>query len=230
MSKKTEREQPAPETSDQGPGSENAENPTVATPDISILPLAENTESPQPEQSAGSSQEQVNSGNDQARDQHETPPVDEEAPFGRRADGSPAAKRGPKAKGVSDESDKQRNRLRSVTPSKAREQKPKPIEVTPLAVVNYQAMGESVASMWFHGGEMVFGAEWAPDTHSGEHLAVAGAFRDYFKATNMRDLPPGFALCFVLSVYTLKRANKPTVKTRLQGWGLWLKTNLRFKR
>lgn len=176
---------------------------------------------------AGENQQDVENGEGQG----ELPGVDPAAPLGYLADGVTPRKsnRGRKAASVSDESDKQRNRLRSVTPSKARPAKVA-AEITPLAVVNYQAMGESVASMWFHGGEMVFGPEWAPDTKEGEHLAVAGAFRDYFKATNMRDLPPGFALCFVLGVYSLKRANKPTVKTKLQGMGLWLKTNLRIRK
>lgn len=158
--------------------------------------------------------------------------VDQEAPYGRRADGTPAAKRGPKTSaGASDERNKQRARLKSVSPGKALPKKIPAIESpTPLAVVNYQAMGEMVAGVWFNGGIMLLGEEWAPDIKAGEHLAVAGAFRDYFKAMNYKDLPPGFALVAVLSLYTLKRAPAPGIKTKLQRVGLWLKTNVRLRK
>ena len=94
-------------------------------------------------------------------------------------------------------------------------------------------MGDAVASVFFSTGIMLLGDEFAPDTQEGEHLAVSGAFRDYFKATQMRDLPPGFALCFVLGVYTLKRAAKPTIKSKLRGFGLGVKnvvSKMRFGR
>ena len=153
------------------------------------------------------------------------------APYGYLKDGTtPARKRGRKAASVSEERDKQRARLRSVTQAPPRAQKPAPIASPALAVVNYQAMGEAVASMWFSTGEMILGPEWAPDTAGGEHLAVAHAFRDYFKANNYRDLPPGFALCFVLSVYTLKRATKPTIKSKLAGFAAWAKSKVKFLR
>ncbi len=172
------------------------------------------------------------SGDQQEREQeHAGTPPTPEAPFGYKKDGTPRiSNAGRRPVSASDESDKQRARLRSVSPGARREKQPAPIAVTPLAVVNYQAMGESVASMFFSVGTLALGPDWEPDTKEGEHLAVAGAFRDYFKATNMRDLPPGFALCFVLGVYTLKRAAKPTIKSKLQGAGLWLKNNLRIRR
>lgn len=150
-----------------------------------------------------------------------------DAPYGFKADGTPRkSNQGRRAsESVSDERDKQRARLRSVTPSTAKMQVKAPsANVTALAVVNYQAMGESVASMWFAGGTMLLGDEWEPDKSEGEHLAVAGAFRDYFKSTNMRDLPPGFALCFILGVYTMKRVSKPKTSGKLKLFGAWVRS------
>lgn len=157
-----------------------------------------------------------------------------EAPYGYRADGVTPRKtpggRPTLEQAAANERDKQRARLRSVTPNKVKPQAAQPMQTTALAVVNYQAMGESVASLWFNGGVAVFGPEWEPDMEQGEHLAVASAFRDYFKAINAKDLPPGFALCFVLSVYTLKRTNRPTIKQKLQNFGEWARSKVRRTR
>lgn len=179
-------------------------------------PSDQSPQEPQPEQG-----EPTAEGDDVAH---------ESAPYGLKADGTPAAKRGPKPKSAGNEGDKQRARLRSVSPGKGAPQKPVPMAAEALAVVNYQAMGEMVAGVWFNAGQMLLGEEWAPDVKGGEHLAVAGAFRDYFKAQQIKDLPPGFALVAVLGIYTLKRANRPTIREKLQGVGAWLKQNLRFRK
>lgn len=207
------------------------EGETPPTPDESGAP-ALNTEQHVtdvvPEQNSRES-DAAEKGEDSQTDQQDSDEQQQgtpDAPYGLKSDGTPAAKRGPKPKSASDERDKQRARLRSVTPTTAKPKKVSPVEVTPLAVVNYQAMGESVASMFFHSGELVLGEEWAPDVQKGEHLAVAGAFRDYFKSIQARDLPPGIALCFVLGIYTLKRATKPTIKGRLVQFGLWVKSKM----
>ena len=158
------------------------------------------------------------------------------APYGLRADGTPAKKRGrppgpantAAKSAASDEQGKQHARLKSVSPGKGKRPSQIPIAPTALAVVNYQAMGETVAGLFFNVGVMALGEDWEPDTKEGEHLAVAGAFRDYFKSIQAKDLPPGFALVAVLAIYSLKRVGKPTVKSRLQKIGLWFKDNMRI--
>jgi hypothetical protein len=186
----------------------------------------------------------IKDGADQSEGLPDGPPDEEDgregeggqhvhAPYGFRADGvTPKAKPGrpPKDVAAAQAREQQRARLRSVTPGQGKPQKQTPIAVTPLAVVNYEAMGQAVASMWFNGGEMLLGPEWAPNTQEGEHTAVAGAFATYFKAVQMKDLPPGIALCFVLGIYTLKRATKPTVKSKLELFGAWVKSKMAFGR
>lgn len=152
------------------------------------------------------------------------------APYGFRSDGvTPKAKPGVKGKDAvaSAERDKQRTRLRSVTQGKGAIQKNLPTPgLTPLSIVNYQALGDQVAGMWFYGGHVLLGDEWAPD--AAEKVAVGGAFASYFKATQMNDLPPGVALCFVLGLYTMKRATKPTIQSRLKQFGAWIADKVRF--
>lgn len=191
--------------------------------------------------------DQLNSGADAAESAENSAEKDEqadrgpldgghvEAPYGYKADGTPRlsnAGRRSSTEAVRVEKTKQHARLRSVTPSTHKPDPRKQAIVTApaLAVVNYQAMGEMAAGMFFNVPAMMIGPDWLPDESEGEPLAVAGAFRDYFKATQMRDIPPGFALCLVLTVYTVKRANRPTMRTKLQGVGLWLKHNLRITR
>lgn len=145
------------------------------------------------------------------------------APYGLRADGTPAKKRGRKPKSTQDEADKQRARLRSVSAGKGLPQKVQTPEVNPaLAVVNYQALGETAANLFFNIGTMALGEGWQPD-NQGEALAVAGAFRDYFKSQQIKDIPPGLALTLVITSYSLSHAQKPTVKSRLQKVGAWFK-------
>lgn len=195
-------------------------------------PVIEGNEPGDTEQSAsaGGEERQSETGQDDASsagnvDQQDVGHGD--APYGLRKDGTPAKKRGPKAApGVTDTRAAQRDKLRSVTPSKARAKPVDQVQSPTMAVVNYQAMGQAVASMFFSVGTLAFGNDWQPDEQEGEHLAVAGAFRDYFRATNMRDLPPGFALCFVLGVYTLKRAAKPTMSSKLKLFGAWVKSKM----
>lgn len=152
----------------------------------------------------------------------------EEAPYGYLADGvTPAKKRGPKPKSDAskDEKAKQRSRLRSVSPGKGLPQKVPTIGADPLAVVNYQAMGEMCSNLFVNLGVMVLGKEWEPDDQ-GELLALSAGFRDYLKATGAKDLPPGFALTAIVSVYIIKRAARPTIGTKLKVIGGWFKDKL----
>jgi hypothetical protein len=221
---------------------ENQDAPTQTRPALVAQPQAVvmHTAVPRPEpmgqgQVPNADDNPKPGADDEPENQEEGEDHDPDAPYGYRLDGTPRLTKGgrpPKksSQAATDEKAKQRARLRSVSPGKGPKPKIEAIAIEPLVAVNYQAMGEMVAGLFFNVGVMVLGEEWAPDVKEGEHLAVAGAFRDYFKATNMRDLPPGFALVAVLSLYTLKRVTKPTIKQRLQGVATWLKAKMPFRK
>lgn len=146
--------------------------------------------------------------------------TDPEAPYGRKADGTPRAK--PGRKGAGEPSP----RLEGVTPAPPRPPKPAP---APPAVqsplpINYTELGRTAANIWFNVGQLPFGEDWAPNTQEGEHEIVAGAFRDYFKAKNVTEIDPTIGLCLVLGGYALKRAAKPTARDKIKGAWLWLKS------
>lgn len=155
-----------------------------------------------------------------------SPAIDPEAPYGRNKDGTPAKKRG--RKGGSEAA----SRLDSVTPAPPRVKLPPtaaPLTqaIAPSIPIDYDAMGGQVANLWFNGGVMLLGEEWAPNTQAGEHVAVKNAFRDYFKAKNATELDPGVILFITLASYTAARIQKPTIKSRVTGGWLWLKSKVK---
>jgi len=117
-------------------------------------------------------------------------------------------------------------RLNGVTPPPP---KPAPfIAPAPAAViaVDYNAMGIIAASMWFGVGELALGSDWAPDND--EKMPIKDAFAAYFKSIGATDIPPGWVLFSALTIYTVKRIDRPTIKTRIFGAFSWVKS--KFKR
>lgn len=154
--------------------------------------------------------------------------VDPEAPFGRRKDGSPAAKRGRKPKGEAE-----RERLLSVGAAPPRPA-PAPVPVSmpaPSAIaVNYRALGRTYASLWFSVGELVFGGEWAPNPPDpkvpgdrGEAELIAHTFEEWARAKNQTALDPTVALVVTLGSYALGRLTRPTIRQRITGAYEWVK-------
>jgi len=62
---------------------------------------------------------------------------------------------------------------------------------------------------------MLFGAS-GKYRDNDERKAVAEAYRDYFKASGIGDIPPGVALAIALSIYALPRAMEPEPRNRIK--------------
>jgi hypothetical protein len=98
--------------------------------------------------------------------------------------------------------------------------------------VDPTSLGKDAAYLWIVAGQLIFGAEWAPDSHPDGQLTQEGrtefnALRDgfagYFKSKGVTHIDPGWGLAIVLVVYTAKRAQKPTIRTKLGGMFGWVK-------
>lgn len=155
--------------------------------------------------------------------------IDPEAPYGRKKDGTPAKRRGAKPKA------EQAERLNSVTPAPALPQgnfgvRPpqKAMPVLAAVATDYQAMGHTAANLWFNVGEMLFGEDWRPTEPEVRPIGVA--FTDYFRAKEVKQFDPGIILLIALGSYSIARANKPTVRSKLAGLTQWLKNKIPGRR
>lgn len=111
------------------------------------------------------------------------------------------------------------DRLNSVTQAPPRAVlKTQPIAQIP---VDYEAMANVAANLWFNTGELVLGEDWRPEPH--EPVAIRNSFKDYFESEKVTKIPPAWGLAMVLFAYTAQRVTKPTIKTRIFGAYQWLK-------
>lgn len=119
-------------------------------------------------------------------------------------------------------------RLNGVTrPPPAPSKMPQPV-VPMIATIDYDAMALLAASMFFGGGELLLGEDWAPT--EGEPRLIKDAFKAYFVSIKATEIPPSMGLCFALGIYTVNRVNKPTIKSKIYGAYSWLKSKLPFRR
>lgn len=153
------------------------------------------------------------------------PEPSDEAPWGRKADGTPRKKPGRRA-----DSDQTalHARLDSVgVPPHRQAQKEAPQSLSPpeqVIAVDYDGIGKLAAGLFFGAGEAAFGDDWAPDTKAGEHVQVAKAFSKYFESQEMSDISPGWALVLTLGAYSIKRFHKPTIRERVGAGLVWIKS------
>ena len=148
-------------------------------------------------------------------------PVDPEAPYGRKKDGTPAKKRGRAAGTQSDLFE----RLDSVTQSTAR---PRPVPSNPPIapiVADYRAVGQMAANLWFNVPQTIFGEDWSPEPN--EIPLVAKGFTDYFQAKGISQISPELSLGLILLGYTAGKLTKPTVKSRFSKVAEWIKSKIR---
>jgi len=160
-------------------------------------------------------------------------PVDAEAPFGRRVDGTPAKPRGPRPKATKEaEVETQtRERLASVTRPPPRASNVTPIDQAKAMRVDYASVGRTCATLWFGIGELILGPEWAPQPAvppetRGEAYVISDAFESWARSKDVRAVDPTAALCLTLLGYAAARLTRPTIKGRLIGAWTWAKNRV----
>lgn len=153
------------------------------------------------------------------------PELTDDAPWGRKADGTPRKKPGRRG---ADDMGATYDRLNSVGSPPPRRPAPPPSESLPepepAIAPDYDQIGKIAAGVFFATGEAAFGADWSPDTANKEHLQIANAFSKYFESQQLSDISPGWALVLTLGSYTIKRFHKPTIRERVSAGVTWLKS------
>lgn len=80
------------------------------------------------------------------------------------------------------------------------------------------ATGQSAASLTFVIGMAMFGSDGKPTQD--EINQITYAYQTYFRAKNIRDLPPGIVLVTALATYTVPRMLKPKTSKKITTlWG-----------
>lgn len=174
----------------------NEADPIDKINEVPVIPTAAELEAPQASIPSSSSE------------------MTHEAPYGYNKDGSPAKKRGRKAAGEVT-GGKTLPDLDSVTPARPRPvQSSQSAKVLPIAV-NYRALGQQAATLWFSLPQIFLGTDWGPEKE--EIPLVAESFEKYFESEGITTFSPGFSLALVLGTYALGKATKPTVADKIKG-------------
>lgn len=93
------------------------------------------------------------------------------------------------------------------------------------STVNFAATAELLVDMATGGAATVLGPEWNPRGPE-EKKMVVDATANYLKAKDIKDLPPGVVLCFVIAAYSLPRMSQPKTKEKIaMGW-TWFKMKI----
>ncbi len=86
--------------------------------------------------------------------------------------------------------------------------------------------GQSAASLTFVVGMAFFGSDGKPTQE--EINQVTYGYQSYFRAKNIRDLPPGVVLATALMTYALPRMIKPKTSKKISS--LWDKAKRKFSK
>lgn len=180
---------------------------------------------------------------------HQSP--GESAPLGYNRDGSPKKSRAgrprtadrpglPVEDAAREEAGAKRARLSRVRPKPESEQAPTEdvsiADAVPVRVgVDHVALGTQAAYLFVVVGSLAFGQDFQPDMHPDgaftqegrtDFNAVRDSFGNYFKAAGIDKIDPGWALAIGLVAYTAKRAQKPSVKSRIGRAFDWCKSKV----
>lgn len=79
--------------------------------------------------------------------------------------------------------------------------------------VNYKALGQVYAGLFFGGTSSIIGPEWLPRDNE-EKKNVEGAFAVWAESTGASDLPPGITLVMVIASYSAARLQHENTRSK----------------
>lgn len=102
--------------------------------------------------------------------------------------------------------------------------------------VNYRALAELTFDLSTNSLAAFIGDEWKPRSPDEREFVVA-PLATYYKAQQVKDIPPGVLLCFCITAYSAARFTHPNTQTKAKvalgkiklGW-MWLKMKFARKR
>lgn len=95
--------------------------------------------------------------------------------------------------------------------------------------VDHAAMAAVVFDMSTSAAVVAIGEEWKP-SNPAEREMVVSAIAAYFKSKDVKDVPPGLMLSFVVLAYSLPRFSKPNTSGKLKLAWQWVKVKFLTKR
>lgn len=97
------------------------------------------------------------------------------------------------------------------------------IPEAPIPDHSLEMAAKTCAALYIQTGVIIFGNEWFPDPEISEADQLEFAFKAYFEAKGVIDIPPGVALAMALSGYAAKRLYMPKTQSKLSYAIGWLK-------
>lgn len=91
-----------------------------------------------------------------------------------------------------------------------------------VPVINVDEAAKQSANLFINAGVLIFGDDWAPESKD-EAGALKNAFKNYYDAKGVPEIPPEYGLAFALGAYSLNRITKDQTRTKLQKVGIFLK-------
>lgn len=84
------------------------------------------------------------------------------------------------------------------------------------APISHKVIAQQYAHIFFLAGYTAFGNDWLPDDAT-EKSMVEKSIQTYVEANNVEAMSPGMGLLLTLGAYSVKRAQRETVKSKLMG-------------
>jgi hypothetical protein len=94
--------------------------------------------------------------------------------------------------------------------------------------VNYRQLAECAFDLTTNTAAVLIGPEWRAETQEREAMLIP--LENYFRAQEMKDIPPGAVLCFAVAGYAAARFRHSNTRTKFSLAWAWIKSKMPGKR